>query len=218
MFRRFRDRAEAGRELAEALRTYTGRPHLLVLALPRGGVPVGREVARRLHAPLDLLIVRKLGVPGHPELAMGALASGGGRVLNEGIVEGLGIGMDVIVQVEREEAEELRRREAAYRGTRPPIQVHGRTVILVDDGIATGATMRAGVLALQQREPAAVVAAAPVASAAACAELAHEVETVCLEAPEPFDGVGAWYEQFDQVSDEEVRQMLAHEFTERRAA
>ncbi|MFB3820186.1 MAG: phosphoribosyltransferase [Candidatus Methylomirabilales bacterium] len=218
MFRRFRDRVEAGRELGEALGQYAGRPHLLVLALPRGGVPVGWEIAQRLQAPLDLLVVRKLGVPGHPELAMGAIASGGGRVLNEDILEGLGIGADVVARVEREEAEELRRREAAYRGDRPPIRVHGRTIILADDGIATGATMRAGVLALQQRDPAAVVVATPVASAPACAELAHEVEVVCLETPEPFRGVGAWYERFEQVSDEEVRVILARSFAEQRAA
>jgi len=218
VFRGFPDRAEAGRRLADALCGYARALSLLVLALPRGGVPVGWEVARRLGAPLDLLLVRKLGVPGHPELAMGAIASGGARVLNADIVEGLGIGEDAVARVEREEAAELRRRESVYRGDRPPVHVRGRAVIVVDDGIATGATMRAGLEALRRREPAALVAAAPVASAAACEELSRVARLVCLETPEPFMGVGAWYERFDQVTDDEVREFLARSAAERQAA
>jgi putative phosphoribosyl transferase len=179
---------------------------------------VGWEVARTLRAPLDILLVRKLGVPGRPELAMGALASGGGRVLNDGVIEGLGIRAEEIETVEREEAAELRRREAVYRGSRPPVAVGGRTLLLVDDGIATGATMRAGAAALLHREPAGLVVAAPVGAAAACAELAHELDVVCLETPEPFLGVSAWYEDFEQVSDDEVRQILDRTAAESRAA
>jgi predicted phosphoribosyltransferase len=205
----FRDRADAGRQLAEELTAYADRPDVLVLALPRGGVPVAYEVARALHAPLDVFLVRKLGVPGHAELAMGALATGGVRVLNEDVVEGLRIPEEVIDEVAAEEQRELQRREAAYRGDRPPLDVRGRTVILVDDGLATGASMRAAVAALRQQRPAQIVIAVPVAAAETCAELRTEVDDlVCAHTPRPFYAVGLWYEDFSQTTDAEVHDLL----------
>src|ERR1700730_962947 len=209
--KRFRDRREAGRLLAAKLAAYANRPDVIVLALPRGGVPVAYEVARALGAPLDVFVVRKLGVPGYEELAMGAVATGGARVLNEKIVRDLRIADYVIDRVEAEEREELARRERAYRGGRPPLDVHGRTVILVDDGLATGATMRAAVKALRQREPARIIVAVPTASPETCEELRAEVdEVVCAITPEPFHAVGYWYEDFTQTTDQEVRELLAH--------
>jgi predicted phosphoribosyltransferase len=208
--RLFRDRRDAGRHLALLLMAYANRPDLLVLALPRGGVPVAFEVARALHAPLDLFLVRKLGVPGHEELAMGAIASGGVRVLNDEVIRMSGVTPDAIDLVTRVEQQELARREAAYRGTRPPPDVRGRIVVLIDDGLATGSTMRAAVKAIRQQGPARVIVAAPTAAAETCEELRAEVdEIICARTPEPFFGVGLWYEDFSQTSDEEVRQLLA---------
>ncbi|HEY2539540.1 MAG TPA: phosphoribosyltransferase [Stellaceae bacterium] len=207
---RFRDRREAGRLLAAKLAAYANCPDVVVLALPRGGVPVAYEVARALQAPLDVFVVRKLGVPGYEELAMGAVATGGVRVLNDQIVRSLHIPEYVIDRVEAEEREELGRRERAYRGGRPPLDVRGRTVILIDDGLATGATMRAAVSALRQLGPARIIVAVPTASPETCDELKAEVdEIVCAIAPVPFHAVGYWYEDFTQTTDEEVRDLLA---------
>jgi len=207
---RFRNRSEAGRQLAEKLTAYANRPDVLVLALPRGGVPVAYEVARRLGAPLDVFLVRKLGVPGYEELAMGAVATGGVRVLNDQIVNGLGIPSYVIDAVAAQEQQELERRERLYRGGRPPPDVSGGTVILVDDGLATGATMRAAIMALRQLQPARIVVATPTASPETCEELRSEVdEVVCAITPEPFLAVGHWYEDFSQTTDDEVRDLLA---------
>ena len=195
--------------LAEKLTAYASRPDVLVLALPRGGVPVAFEVARALQAPLDIFLVRKLGVPGHVELAMGAIASGGVLVLNEIVVRYLGIPEETIEAAVAAEQQELERRERAYRGDRPPTDVRSRTVILIDDGLATGSTMRAAVTALQQQQPARLVIAVPIAAASTCAELKVDVdEIVCVRTPEPFYAVGIWYQVFDQTSDEEVRQLL----------
>jgi predicted phosphoribosyltransferase len=181
-----------------------------VLALPRGGVPVAYEVARALHAPLDVFLVRKLGVPGHEELAMGAVATGGVRVLNEQVVRGLGIPDSVIDAVASWELEELRRRERLYRGDRRPPDVRGKTVILVDDGLATGSTMLAAVEALRQQQPARIVVAVPIAAPDTCELLRAEVDdVVCAVTPEPFYAVGLWYRDFSQTSDEEVRELLA---------
>jgi predicted phosphoribosyltransferase len=211
---RFRDRTEAGRVLAEGLTNYAGRPDVVVLALPRGGVPVAFEAARALRAPLDVFVVRKLGVPGHEELALGAIASGGTRVLNDDVVRLLHIPPETIDAVTRGEEQELQRRERAYRGDRPPLDVRGRTVILVDDGLATGATMRAAVAALRQRQPDRVVVAIPVAAPATCEEFAREVDSlVCARTPEPFGAVGLWYEDFSQTTDDEVRDLLARAAT-----
>jgi putative phosphoribosyl transferase len=205
----FRDRTEAGRVLAEQLSAYADRPDVIVLALPRGGVPVGYEVAQALHAPLDVFLVRKLGVPGHEELAMGAVATGGVRVLNEQVVRALHIPEQVIDAVARWELEELARRERLYRGDRPPPEVRGRTVILVDDGLATGATMLAAVRALRQQQPARIVVAVPIASRDTCELLRDEVDDViCAATPDPFYAVGLWYENFEQLTDEEVRELL----------
>ena len=205
----FRDRTEAGQLLAERLTDYAGRPDVLVLALPRGGVPVAYEVARALVAPLDVFVVRKLGVPGHEELAMGAIASGGEYVLNDDVVEALRIPRHVIEAVSARELRELERRERAYRGDRPAPKVRGRTVILVDDGLATGATMRAAVHALRRLGPARIVVAVPTAAPSTCEEFRHEAdECVCNITPEPFHGVGLWYEDFSQTTDDEVRDLL----------
>ena len=207
---RYADRADAGRRLAAHLRAYAGRPDVLVLALPRGGVPVGYEVARALGAPLDVFLVRKIGVPGHEELAMGAIATGGVRVVNRAVVDQLRVSPRVIDQVAALEEVELKRREAAYRGTRPAPEVRGRTVILVDDGLATGSTMRAAAAALKQQGPARLVVAVPVAAAETCQELRREVgEVVCALTPEPFYAVGLWYHDFSQTTDDEVRALLA---------
>jgi putative phosphoribosyl transferase len=206
---RFRDRFQAGRSLAAALAPYVGRPNLLVLALPRGGVPVGYEVARALNAPLDVMLVRKLGVPGHEELAMGAIASGGVRVLSGDVVAAFGIPDRVIATVAANEEEELKRREQVYRGDRPPPEVQGRTVILVDDGLATGSTMRAAAAALRVQHPERLVVAVPVAPIETCAMLRTEVDdVVCALAPEPFFAVGNWYDDFSQLSDEAVGELL----------
>jgi putative phosphoribosyl transferase len=205
----FRDRTEAGRRLAAELARYRDRPDVLVLALPRGGVPVGHEVARALHALLDVFIVRKLGVPGHEELAMGAIASGGVRVLNQDLVRELGIPDEIIGRVADSEQRELERRERLYRGERPPADVSGKTVILVDDGLATGSTMRAAVAALRRLGPARIVVAVPTAATQTCDEFRNEVdEIVCAVTPQPFYAVGLWYEDFPQTSDEEVRELL----------
>src|ERR1700730_7950273 len=210
----FRDRREAGRVLAEKLAAYANRPDVLVLALPRGGVPVAYEVARALGAPLDVFIVRKLGVPGYEELAMGAVATGGVRVLNDQIVERLGIPDHLIDAVAARELQELSRRERLYRDGRPPPDVRGRTVILVDDGLATGATMHAAISALRQQEPARIVVAVPTASPETCEELRAEVDDViCAITPEPFHAVGLWYQDFSQTTDEEVRDLLARRDT-----
>ncbi|HEX5441378.1 MAG TPA: phosphoribosyltransferase [Ktedonobacterales bacterium] len=206
---RFRDRRAAGRELATRLMEYTDQPGVVVLALPRGGVPVGYEVALALHAPLDVFLVRKLGTPGQEELAMGAIASGGIRVLNPDVVEGLAISEHVIDQIAAAEGLELARRAQVYRDDRPAVQVADRTVILVDDGLATGATMRAALIALRQEQPRRLVAAVPVAPESTCWALgAITDEAVCLETPEPFYGVGIWYDDFAPTSDDEVRELL----------
>ena len=205
----FSDRASAGRTLAERLQTPRGRGEALVLALPRGGVPLAAEVARALDAPLDLLLVRKLGAPGQAELAMGAIASGGVQVLNPDVISALGISDRTIDRVAEVEGAELERRTRAYRGDRPPPRITGRQVILIDDGLATGATMRAAVAAVRAKKPARLVVAVPVASAEAIELLQPAVdELVCLATPEPFLAVGRWYASFPQTSDDEVRALL----------
>src|SRR5436853_6995048 len=206
----FSDRHDAGRQLAGRLPEYAGRPDVLVLALPRGGVPVAYEVAQALGAPLDVFVVRKLGVPGYEELAMGAVATCGVRVLNDQLVRRLGIPGALIDTVASQERQELARRERLYREGRPPPDVRGRTVILVDDGLATGATMHAAIEALRQLQPARIVGAVPTASPETCAELKTEVDDViCATTPDPFYAVGLWYEDFSQTTDEEVRELLA---------
>jgi predicted phosphoribosyltransferase len=208
----YRDRAEAGRRLAERLTRYAGTRDLLVLALPRGGVPVAHEVALSLNAPLDVFLVRKLGVPGHEELALGAIATGGVRLLNREVVEALCIPSETIDQVTATELAELNRRERKYRGNRPPPDVRGKTVLLVDDGLATGASMRAAVAAVRERRPARIVVAVPIAAASTCEELENEVdEVVCAQTPEPFHAVGLWYDDFSQTTDDEVRELLRKE-------
>ena len=205
----FGNRTDAGRMLAAQLADYRGRPDVLVLGLPRGGVPVAFEVAQALGAPLDVYLVRKLGVPGHAELAMGAIASGGVRVVNQDMVRSLRISPQQLDAVTRAEEGELQRQERLYRGGRPPPDVSGRTVILVDDGLATGATMQAAVAALRSAGPKEVVVAVPVAPPETCAELAAEADrVVCALTPEPFYAVGAWYRDFSQTSDDEVRELL----------
>jgi predicted phosphoribosyltransferase len=206
----FRDRADAGRKLATSLVEYAGRPDLVVLALPRGGVPVGYEVASSLGAPLDIFLVRKLGVPGHEELAMGAIASGGVRVVNPGVIQALEIPEQVIEDVAAAELRELERRERAYRDDRPPPDVRGKTVILVDDGLATGSTMRAAATALRQQSPARIVVGVPVSTPETCDQFRQEVDDiVCAITPEILFGVGAWYQDFSQTTDDEVRELLA---------
>lgn len=206
----FSNRAEAGQLLAEKLGKYAGRDDVIVLGLPRGGVPVAYEVARRLGVPLDVFIVRKLGVPGFEELALGAIASGGVRVLNEDVVRALPKANELIESVTTRELAELARREQIYRDGRPAPDIGGRTVILVDDGLATGATMRAAVAALRQLGAAKIVVAVPVGAADTCREIEQEVdETVCAMAPEWFQAVGQFYEDFSQISDDEVRELLA---------
>ena len=206
----FVNRRHAGTVLASLLKHYADRPDVLVLALPRGGVPVAFEVAQALNAPLDVFVVRKLGVPGHDELAMGAIATGDVRVLNNDVVGYLGLSEDVIDRVTAREKKELERRERIYRGDNAPPVVRDQTVILVDDGLATGSTMRAAVAALRRQQPARIVVAVPVASTEACEELGAEVdETVCGATPRPFQGVGRWYQDFSQTSDDEVHELLA---------
>lgn len=206
----FTNRQEAGRFLARQLAAYAGRSDVLVLALPRGGVPVGAEVARALAAPLDVLVVRKLGLPQQPELAMGAIASGGTRVLNRSVLDALGPkAMEIVERVARQEAEELQQRELKYRGTRPFPELRDRVVILVDDGLATGSTMRAAARAVRAHAPAKLIIAVPVAAESSCAKLEREVdEVICATTPEPFFGVGQFYENFSQTTDEEVRRCL----------
>ncbi len=205
----FRNRSDAGARLAAKVKAAGYGPDVLVLGLPRGGVPVAFEVAATLGAPLDVFIVRKLGVPGREELAMGAIASGGVRVLNEDIIDSLRISEKDIARVAEREGLELERRERLYRGERSFPELAGRTVILVDDGLATGASMKAAVAALRQREPARTVVAVPVAAPEVCAEFRREVdEIICLETPQPFYGVGMWYDAFPQTGDEEVRELL----------
>jgi predicted phosphoribosyltransferase len=208
--RPFRDRREAGQLLATKLTAYANRPDVLVLALPRGGVPVAYEVSRALGVPMDIFLVRKLGVPGYEELAMGAIATGGVRVLNDELVGGLRIPDYVIDEVAAWEQNELERRERLYRGDRPAPDVRGRTVILVDDGLATGATMQAAVKALRSQQPARIVVAVPTAAPETCAQLkAVADDVICAITPEPFHAVGLWYDDFSQTMDEEVSYLLA---------
>jgi predicted phosphoribosyltransferase len=205
----FPNRRDAGRYLASKLAAYADRPNVVVLALPRGGVPVAFEVAQALHAPLDVFLVRKLGVPGHEELAMGAIASWGARVLNDDVVRALRIPRHVIEMVAARERRELDRQERKYRAGRPAPNVVGQTIILVDDGLATGSTMRAAIAALRQREPARIVVAVPVGAPETCAEFQQEAdEAICAVSPEPFYAVGAWYQDFSQTTDEEVQILL----------
>jgi len=205
---RYEDRRQAGRVLGERLASFAGQPDVVVLGLPRGGVPVAWEVARRLGAPLDVFVVRKLGFPGHEELAMGAIASGGVRVLNPEVVA-QGVSREEIEAVTRDEQRELERRERLFRGDRPALPVAGKTVILVDDGLATGSTMRAAVRALRRKDARRIVVAVPVGARSTCAELEEEAdEVVCAETPESFHAVGLWYEDFSQTTDDEVRELL----------
>jgi len=207
---RFKDRHDAGRRLAAALGQYAGRSDVIVLALPRGGVPVAHEVAQALSVSLDVFLVRKLGVPGHGELAMGAIAAGGIEVLSEDLIRELGIPSALVQQVAVRERLELDRRDRVYRSGRQPPAVRDRTVLLVDDGLATGSTMQAATLALRQQAPARIVIAVPVGASETCTRLrAVADEVVCLRMPEPFTAVGLWYEDFDQTSDEEVARLLS---------
>jgi len=205
----YRDRSDAGKKLSRKLAQFRDRDDVVVLALPRGGVPVAFEVAQALNAPLDIFLVRKLGVPGHEELAMGAIATGGVRVLNDEVVEYLRIPRRVIDAVAATEMQELRRREIRYRGNRPPPNITGRTVILVDDGLATGSTIRAAASALRQQMPERIVVAVPVSAPQTCDEYRLGVdEVICGATPEPFLGVGQWYHDFSQTTDEEVHDLL----------
>jgi len=205
----FTDRRHAGRVLASRLTKYAGRDDVIVLALPRGGVPVAYEVASALNAPMDVFLVRKLGTPGHRELAMGAIASGGVRVVNEDVVRWYGISEAAIDRIAREEQEELERRERAYRDDRPAPDLTNKIVVLIDDGLATGSTMRAAVKAVRARHPARVVIAVPVGAPQTCAELAVSAdEVICARMPEPFSAVGQWYLNFEQTDDAEVRELL----------
>ena len=207
---RFRNRREAGRLLAAKLTAYAKRPDVIVLALPRGGVPVAYEVAQALEAPLDVFLVRKLGMPGHEEYALGAIATGGVRVINQDLVQALRLPPATIEAIAAREQQELERRERVYRGDHPPPDVRGRTVILVDDGLATGATMHAAVKALRQQGAGRVVVAVPIAPPDTCDQLREVVDDiVCAVTPEPFHAVGLWYEDFSQTTDDEVRDLLA---------
>jgi putative phosphoribosyl transferase len=207
---RFRDRIEAGQLLGrEVARRIGKRDNVIVLGLPRGGVPVAFHVAQALDAPLDVFIVRKLGVPGHEELAMGAIASGGVRVLNRDVLSYVPISQQTIDAVAAREEQELQRRERSYRGARPPLQLRGRTVVIVDDGLATGSTMRAAIAAVRKMEPQAIIVAVPVAAPQTCEEFRKEVdEMVCLRTPDPFQAVGLWYDDFSQTTDEEVHDLI----------
>jgi predicted phosphoribosyltransferase len=206
----FRDRSDAGRFLADKLTEYADQRDVIVLGLPRGGIPVAYEVARRLHAPLDVFTVRKLGVPGHEELAMGAIASGGVRVLNHYVLSDIRIPNEEIDRVAADELRELERRERLYRGARLPLEVGDRIVIVVDDGLATGSTMRVAVKALRQKGPKQIVVAAPVGARETCDSFKDEADIVCVCAltPEPFQAVGLWYANFEQTTDDEVRHLL----------
>jgi putative phosphoribosyl transferase len=206
---RFKDRSMAGQYLADKLQDYANDPNAVVLGLPRGGVVVAFEVARELGLPLDIFLVRKLGVPGYEELAMGAIASGGVRVMNENVMSQINISTEAIEAVARREEMELKRREEAYRDNRPRLDVKDRTVILIDDGLATGATMRAAVAALRKQKPGRIVIAVPVAAQDTCDEFRADVdEIICGITPAPFHAVGVWYEDFSQTTDEEVQQLL----------
>jgi putative phosphoribosyl transferase len=209
MSRRFEDRADAGRVLAGMLAAYAGLPGTIVLGLPRGGVPVAYEVARALELPLDVFLVRKLGVPGHEELAMGAIATGGVRVLNDDVVGPLGIDAATLDRVAAREQQELERREVAYRDGRPRPNVTGRTVILVDDGLATGSTMLVAIRALHLQRPARIVVAVPTSAPSVCSGIGREVdEIICAITPEPFHAVGLWYDDFSETTDDDVRMLL----------
>jgi putative phosphoribosyl transferase len=215
----FQDRAEAGRALAARLMGFAGRGDAVVLGLPRGGAVVGYEVAQALNAPLDVFLVRKLGTPGQPELAMGAIASGGVLVLNPDIVHGLNISDETIAAVAAREQQEIERREREYRGNHPALPLRHQAVILVDDGLATGSTMRAAVTAVRNLDPSSIIVAVPVAAASTCDELRSETEVdhvICLATPEPFRAVGQWYREFPQVSDQEVRELLDRSAGEQR--
>jgi putative phosphoribosyl transferase len=206
----FKDRAEAGRTLARLLLKYADRPDVIVLALPRGGVPVGFEISRALNAPLDIFVVRKLGVPGHEELAMGAVATGGILYLNHDVIQALHIDSTAISVVSAIEEEEIKRRERVYRGDLSPLHVQGKTIILVDDGLATGSTMRAAIAALRQRKPERIVVAVPAGALDVCKEIGQEAdEAVCAAMPESFHAVSQWYAEFKQTTDEEVRDLLS---------
>ena len=205
----FRDRVEAGEVLGQVLARYRGRDDVVVLALPRGGVPVAREVARALGVPFDVFLVRKLGVPGHEELAMGAIAGGGVRLLNDEVINALGIPPNVIDSVASTEQLELVRRERLYRGNRAPIGLTNKTVIIVDDGLATGSTMRAAVMAVRRQQPARVIVGVPVGAPSTCTGLSREAdEVVCVRMPDPFVAVGLWYRDFTPTSDDDVRNLL----------
>lgn len=207
---RFSNRTEAGQQLAAKLLDYANRPDVIVLALPRGGVPVGYEIARSLNVPLDVCLVRKLGVPGQEELAMGAIAPGGVTVLNQDVISSLQISRQALLQVATQEKQELERRMQVYRGDRPLPQIQNRTVILVDDGIATGSTLRAAITLLQRQQPQAIVVAVPVAPLSTCQALQKIVQqVVCLSNPEPLRSIGMWYRNFSQTTDEEVCYLLA---------
>ncbi len=209
MVTRYHDRRQAGRVLASLLTAYADRSDVYILALPRGGVPVAYEVAIQLHVPLDVFLVRKLGVPGHEELAMGAIATGGIRVLNHEVIRSLQISEQAIDDVVRQEQKELERREQLYRGKRSSFHLQGATVIIVDDGLATGASMRAAAHAIQLQKPARLIIAVPVAAPSTCEELSEEVdEVICPRTPLFFYGVGWWYDDFTQISDQEVRELL----------
>lgn len=209
-YARFQNRTEAGQQLAQQLKAYANHPDVLVLGLPRGGVPIAYEVAKALNAPLDICLIRKLGVPGHQELAMGAIASGGVRELNYDVISGLGISGKTIDEVADRELKELQRRDRAYRGDRPPPDICDRIVILIDDGIATGSTIKAAITVIQSQRPARLIVAVPVAPPQIRDELSVAVdEVVCLMTPEEFYAISLWYEDFAQTTDEEVRELLA---------
>jgi putative phosphoribosyl transferase len=211
MWQRFKDRNEAGRLLAEQLSQFADQPDVVVLALPRGGVPVAYEVAKALNVPLDVFIVRKLGVPGHEELALGSIASGGTIFINEPFVKTLGLPQESLDSLIRREEAELRRREHLYRGNRPPLELSNKTAIVVDDGLATGSTMRAAVTAIRKLDPDRVIVAVPVCAPQTREEIESDVDAwcICVRSPEPFYAVGLWYADFEQTSDEEVQELLA---------
>lgn len=212
MANQFRDRTDAGQRLAQRLQAYRHDSQVVVVALPRGGVPVAYEIAKALQTPLDICLVRKLGVPGQPELAMGAIASGGIQILNLGIINGLEISQGAIEAVATQELEELERRDRVYRGSAPPLNVRDCTVIVVDDGLATGCTMRAAITALKRQHPQRIIVAVPIASASTCAQLELEVDQiVCLRQPEHLYAIGNWYHNFAQTTDTEVCELLAQQ-------
>ena len=216
----FKDRADAGRFLASKLNQFANLADVVVVGLPRGGVPVAYEVAHKLNAPLDLLVVRKLGVPGHEELAMGAIASGGVRMLNQDVLSHLGIPQDIIDLVIESEQRELERRESEYRKNHPPLKLRGQTVIVVDDGLATGSSMHAAVTAIRQKQPKKIIVAVPVGARDTCESFQNEVDTmaICAITPESFQSVGAWYANFTPTTDDEVRKCLDRSGPAKRAA